>query len=69
MLSLHNLAALSIGSQQAELAIASHPRHECPVMAAPVMVLELMHQQVAAAIDKAGGYRACTYSRTRDSFK
>ena len=47
------------------------PKHFCEahqirrsvlVMAAPVMVLELMLRQAAAAIDKAGGYRACAYS-------
>ena len=37
-------------------------RRSVPVMAAPVMVLELMLRQAAAAIDKAGGYRACAYS-------
>ena len=37
-------------------------RRSVPVRAAPVMVLELMLRQAAAAIDKAGGYRACAYS-------
>ena len=37
-------------------------RRSVPVMAAPVMVLELVLRQAAAAIDKAGGYRACAYS-------
>ena len=52
-------------------AMSPSPKHFCGahqirrsvlVMAAPVMVLELMLRQAAAAIDKAGGYRACAYS-------
>ena len=41
---------------------AHQRRRSVPVMAAPVMVLELMLRQAAAAIDKAGGYRACACS-------
>ena len=47
---------------RASKCLAHQIRRSVPVMAAPVMVLELMLRQAAAAIDKAGGYRACAYS-------
>ena len=57
-----NRSARSMSPSPKHFCEAHQIRRSVPVMAAPVMVLELMLRQAAAAIDKAGGYRACACS-------